>query len=352
MARSVRVEYEGAWYHLMARGNRREAIFEGDADRTMMLATLGQACGRTGWQVHAWALMSNHFHFVIRTPKGNLVEGMKWFMNTFTRRFNTRHKRWGRLFGDRYKALLIEPPEHAGDADYLREVLWYVHLNPLRAGLISRCDGGGWRWDDYRWSSMVGIYGQRPGARPEWCLAQTGLALEGLTDSARGRRSYIAEANRRAEEWSAENPARRMRQAGGSTNLSSGWFSGGEAFKEWLIEQVGRKLAGSSRRYRSSDQGRDFGMSRARQLIAIACECFGWARGDVASLPRGEPGRVLLAAEITRQTSVGQQWIAEALGMKTAANVSQQIRRNHASAEKRISARLLRQWRTKSIFVD
>jgi putative transposase len=134
MARSIRMEYEGVWYHVLARGNRRDAIFEGEADREMMLEALGQTCERTGWEVHAWVLMSNHYHFVVHTPKGNLVDGMKWFMNTYTRRFNTRHKRWGRLFGDRYKALAVEAPEHAGEPDYLREVIWYVHLNPLRAG--------------------------------------------------------------------------------------------------------------------------------------------------------------------------------------------------------------------------
>ncbi|MCC6353519.1 MAG: transposase, partial [Verrucomicrobiae bacterium] len=79
MARALRVEYEGAWYHVMARGNRREAIFTGEEDREMMVGTLGEACGKSGWEVHAWVLMGNHFHFVIRTPRANLVEGMRWF---------------------------------------------------------------------------------------------------------------------------------------------------------------------------------------------------------------------------------------------------------------------------------
>jgi putative transposase len=77
MARKLRVEYEGAIYHIMNRGDRREAIFRDDGDRLLFLETLAQACQKTDWQVHAWCLMSNHFHLVVETPKANLVAGMK-----------------------------------------------------------------------------------------------------------------------------------------------------------------------------------------------------------------------------------------------------------------------------------
>ena len=90
MARGVRIEYPGAFYHVMARGNRREAIFRSDADRTEFLRTLGQACLKTRWQVHAYCLMNNHFHLVIETPQSNLATGMKWLPGTYTQRFNER----------------------------------------------------------------------------------------------------------------------------------------------------------------------------------------------------------------------------------------------------------------------
>jgi len=86
----------------MSRGDRREAIFCDDPDRFEFLRALGQACGKTGWQVHAYCLMSNHFHLVVETPEANLVAGMKWLQNTYTRRHNCRHRLWGRLFGDRF----------------------------------------------------------------------------------------------------------------------------------------------------------------------------------------------------------------------------------------------------------
>ena len=108
MARNVRIEYAGAYYHVMARGNRREAIFLDDDDRRFFLQVLAEACGQTGWRVHAWVLMGNHYHLFLETPEANLVVGMKWLQITVARRFNIRHGKWGHLFGDRYKAILVE----------------------------------------------------------------------------------------------------------------------------------------------------------------------------------------------------------------------------------------------------
>ncbi|HEY5895665.1 MAG TPA: transposase [Chthoniobacterales bacterium] len=107
MARSIRIEYPGGFYHVMARGNRREAIFLDDEDHEFFLGALGEVCKMTGWRVHAWVLMSNHYDLFIETPEPNLVTGMKWLQNTWTRRFNVRHRAWGRVFGHRYKAVPV-----------------------------------------------------------------------------------------------------------------------------------------------------------------------------------------------------------------------------------------------------
>jgi REP element-mobilizing transposase RayT len=79
MARKLRIEYPGAIYHVMNRGDHREAIFQDDIDRQRFLETLGQTCAKTDWQIHAWCLMANHFHLVLETPQANLVAGMKGF---------------------------------------------------------------------------------------------------------------------------------------------------------------------------------------------------------------------------------------------------------------------------------
>ena len=108
MARKARVEFEGAVYHVLDRGDRREAIFKDDADRRRFLETLGEACARTGWRVHAFVLMSNHYHLMIETPQANLVAGMRWFQTTWTIRYNTRHRLGGHLFQGRYKAVVVD----------------------------------------------------------------------------------------------------------------------------------------------------------------------------------------------------------------------------------------------------
>ena len=133
MPRPLRVEFPGAIYHLMSRGDRREPIFLDDTDRRRFLDTLGEACVKTGWQIHAYCLMGNHFHLVAETPQGNLVAGIKWLLGTYTGRFNRRHQLFGHLFSGRYKSIVVD--ERGGG--YLRTACDYVHLNPVRAALVS-----------------------------------------------------------------------------------------------------------------------------------------------------------------------------------------------------------------------
>ena len=134
MPRKVRIEFEGALYHIMCRGDRREEIFRDEQDRELFLSTLGQACERCGFVVHSYVLMRNHYHLLLETPAGNLVAGMKWFQGTYTVRFNARHRLDGHLFAGRYKAVLVEREEPS----YGRVVSDYIHLNPARAGLSTR----------------------------------------------------------------------------------------------------------------------------------------------------------------------------------------------------------------------
>jgi len=162
MARKLRLQYAGAIYHVMNRGDRREPIFQDDKDRKRFLETLGEACTKAGWQVHAYCLMGNHFHLVVETPQGNLVAGMKWFLGTYTSRFNRRHKLFGHLFSGRYKSLIVDGSGNG----YLHTVCDYVHLNPVRAKLLKPEQ----RLRAYRWSSY-GEYLKRPGQRPRWLRA-------------------------------------------------------------------------------------------------------------------------------------------------------------------------------------
>ena len=162
MARQLRIQYPGAVYHVLARGDRREDIVHDDSDREMFVATLAEVCKKTGWQVLAWVLMDNHYHWLIRTPQPNLVEGMKWFQNAYTRRFNARHKLWGHLFGGRYRAI---PVQASGDGagDYLKTLMDYIHLNPARARMVNARGGKGLL--GFRWSSVTQGYATAPGKK-------------------------------------------------------------------------------------------------------------------------------------------------------------------------------------------
>lgn len=132
MPRSIRVEYEGAVYHVMCRGDRRQAIFRDEADRACFLETLSEACERTGFAIHSYVLMSNHYHLLLETPEANLVAGMKWFQGTYAQRFNVRHRQVGHLFQGRYKAIPVDGEE----SEYFEHVSEYIHLNPARARVL------------------------------------------------------------------------------------------------------------------------------------------------------------------------------------------------------------------------
>src|SRR2546425_12668152 len=180
--RKLRIQYPGAIYHVMNRGDQREEIARDDQDRERFLSTLGEACRKTEWQVHAYCLMSNHFHLVLETPQANLVFGMKWFLGTYTSRFNRRHKLFGHLFSGRYKSLIVDG---SGDG-YLRTVCDYVHLNPVRAKLLRPEEP----LQNYPWGSYP-EYLKRAAKRPAWLRVDRGLEELGtLKDDAAGRRRF------------------------------------------------------------------------------------------------------------------------------------------------------------------
>jgi putative transposase len=144
----------------MSRGDRREPIFRDDPDHELFLATLGEACQKAVWELHAFCLIPNHLHLVVETPQGGLVAGMQWLLGTYTGRFNRRHKLCGHLFSGRYKALIVDG---SGDG-YLKTACDYVHLNPARARLLAAQEP----LRVYRWSSFP-EYLKPPSTRRSGC---------------------------------------------------------------------------------------------------------------------------------------------------------------------------------------
>jgi putative transposase len=289
------VEYAGAIYHVMNRGDRREAIFKDDQDRERFLGTLGEACVKTGWQVHAFCLLPNHFHLVVETPQGNLVAGMKWLLGTYTGRFNRRHKVFGHLFSGRYKALIVDG---SGDG-YLKTVCDYVHLNPVRSKLLGPEKSLG----AFRWSSWP-EYLKRPKLRPAWLRVDRLLGEYGVPqDSAAGRRrlAEALEARRESEAGDGFKPIRR------------GWFYGGDALKQELLAEVSKRTG----QWLYGEAIQESAVAVAERIVGEELRRCKWAEPELASRPKGDALKVRIAERLRRETTVTLAWIAERLRMGT-----------------------------------
>lgn len=175
MARPWRIEYEGAVYHVMARGNAGSPIVRDDADRERWMALLGETAVRFDLTVFAFALMTNHYHLFLRTNRPNLSQALHWLNTAYTVRFNRRHRRPGHLFQGRFKSVLVENDSHWAILSV------YLHLNPVRAGLCS--DPA-----EYPWTSFPDY--ARPRPRYPWLARNEVLALFG--PPAQNRRRYAA----------------------------------------------------------------------------------------------------------------------------------------------------------------
>ena len=153
MARPWRIEYEGALYHVFSRGNNRQDIFVTDDDRRQFLDTIGQMSERFDNRIFAYVLMDNHYHLLLRTSRANLSKSMQWLGTTYSRRYNLKHFQSGHLFQGRFKSILVE------NDSYLMQLSFYIHSNPLRAGIVRRLI-------NYRWSSYPAYaYNRR---HPDW----------------------------------------------------------------------------------------------------------------------------------------------------------------------------------------
>ena len=138
MARPLRIQYPGAFYHVTSRGNEQKEIFKSRRDREKFCEYLGSASSRYGAIIHSYCLMSNHYHLLLESPEGNLSQIMRHINGAHTTYFNVKRKRAGSLFQGRHKAILVEADEYA------LELSRYIHLNPVRAGMVERPEQHEW----------------------------------------------------------------------------------------------------------------------------------------------------------------------------------------------------------------
>jgi len=192
MARRLRIQYEGALYHVVNRGNYRRDVFETVGAVQAFVSVLVEAVVRYGWWLHAYVVMQNHFHLAVETPRANLVEGMHWLQGTLATRFNRFRDERGHLFQGRYQSILVE--DFAG----LAGLVDYIHLNPVRAGIVPAEQAAA-----FRWSSLSRFV---KGPRFDRLTAADWLAAQGgWTDSVSGWQEY----QKHLQELSADSEAQK-----------------------------------------------------------------------------------------------------------------------------------------------
>ena len=310
MPRKPRIEYAGAVYHVMSRGNRQEAIYQDDADRQRFLETLTEVCSRTGWMIHAYVLMGNHYHLLLETPEPNLVVGMKWLQGTYTQRFNARYRQCGHLFQGRYKALLIDNDSD----DYFPIVSTYIHLNPARARLFDLREG---RLSDFRWSSYP--FYLRASKRPAWLYADRVLSCHGMADDRKGRIGYRQYLQQRvADIVRSRNPHQLDPDWSG---IRRGWYLGGNTFRDALLDKLDVLRSETKRSSFSGPEIRMHNEREAQRLLSAGLKQLDLTATSLASLAKGAPEKMVLAWYIRSKTIVTNDWLSEHIQCGHPANI-------------------------------
>lgn len=268
MARPLRIEFEGALYHVTARGNERKPIYRDDADRERFLGRLAHVVEQQRLVLHAYVLMRNHYHLLLETREANLARSMARLDGPYTQYFNWRHRRVGHLFQGRYKAIVVERDS------YMLELSRYIHLNPVRAGEVEYAE-------QFRWSSAAAYVGKAPAPRfleTDEVLAQFG---RGRRDAQRKYAAYLHE--------KAECP---WAKVVGQTLL------GGNDWVERMREKLDAQLSSALD---------DTDRPSAKQLVA---------RPSISQVIAEVARRYALGAEILRRRSrVGAEARAVAIGL-------------------------------------
>ena len=295
MARPVRIEYPGACYHVISRGNNRQAIFKDEHDRESYLEKLFYYSEQKEVEILCYCLLSNHVHLLLHTPQGNLSKLMQPFQTSYTVYFNRRHRHTGHVFEQRYKAFLVDRD------NYLLQVSRYIHLNPVGAGIVKRPQ-------DYRWSSY-GAYvkgGKIAGLKRELILGQ----FEGKGQRRVSRyREFVEGGFNRGEQWFRLPITRQV-------------FVGDEDFAEGVTKKVG-KVSPIQGRYSLADIVRG-----VCQVAGVGKEQLGRALKEA----RVQRAREILMYVARRYSEASLAEIVSHLGVRDRSTVSHGVRR----AERRI----------------
>ncbi len=303
MARKLRLESEGGVYHVLNRGNYRADIFRSEKTKAAFLKCLDETCARTGWRVHAWSLMTNHYHLAVETPQANLVEGMRWLQGTFSVRFNRLRKERGHLFQGRYKSLAVDPYSGLGSLCH------YIHLNPVRARVRPVASLPDWPWSSLAW--LMDPAQRRVWFDPAPALAHAG----GLADTPAGRRKYLEYLAWLAEDEPAQKEMR-------FSEMSKGWLIGTAGFAQAVLKEHqaaagnGRTLERRMRGLREDLWAAELGrllkrLGKSGEALAREGKSAGW--------------KLAIAAALKAKTTVTNRWLGEHLRLGGLFEVSRKV---------------------------
>ena len=287
-------------------------FFLDDKDRETFVDTLEEACAKTGWQVHAFCLMGNHYHLLLETPEANLVAGMKWMQGTYTQRFNSRHKLWGHLLQGRYKALLVD----GAGGEYFSTVASYIHLNPARAKLFDLEMG---RLSDYEWSSYPLYFS--PSKRPSWLAVERVLGALGVQDDRSGREVFRRTMQKRVQEVAGSDRSQEVDAQW--AQICRGWCFGSEQFRNDLMDRLDGVIGTKGRRESfSGEEVRAHDEAEAQRLLKDGLATLRLKTVELSGMRKNAPEKQVLAWLLRSRTVVGNQWITEHLHCGHSCNVS------------------------------
>jgi REP element-mobilizing transposase RayT len=260
MARQLRVEFENAFYHVTSRGNQRDKIFYDAADRERFLEILSRTKERYGFLLHAYALMDNHYHLLMETPKANLSQIMQNINTSYTVYVNRKYQRSGHLLQGRFKGIIVDKDR------YLIALSRYIHLNPVRAKLVKRPA-------DYPWTSYKAFLDQKA----EDSLVDTGDTLSYFSKhrkrAVRAYREFVE-----AAEGKEENPFAAM---------EAGLLLGKGPFKAKVLRRIEKMKVDEE-----SPQARRLRKRVSVDAVIKACQLFyGRNRKALVERVRGNEGR-------------------------------------------------------------
>ncbi|MGH7958403.1 MAG: transposase [Opitutaceae bacterium] len=297
MARRLRIQFPGAIYHVINRGNYRRDLFESVGVAKSFEAILGEASTRFGWEIHAFCLLRNHFHVALTTPVPTLGDGMHWLQTTFAVRFNRFRSERGHLFQGRYQSPLVE------DAAALVRVVDYIHLNPVQAGIVSPEQVA-----EFRWSSLSRFV---KGSRPAWLSSETWRDQLGMADSRCDWDRYVG-----ALISLARDPEGQKKR--GFDELTRGCTIGTHGWKRAIARE-------HSHRALELDLPRDetieLKAQRWRAALDEELRRLGKDDNDSVRDQKGAAWKVEIALRLRRNIGAPYRWISKTLAMGSPAAV-------------------------------